>query len=244
MKLALAWLAVMAVLSFGVASSAEAQTRVATPPSTVRVHMNGPANLALEALSPERGIWNLVCRAPCDLTLPLEPLYRVTGPSIEGSKAFHLDASPGGYAVLDVNPTSNRAHKEGLAVAISGGVVLGAGVVSVIVYAAIGLGDSLCTSLDQPNSLGGCADPNQSPPRALLIGGIVAAVVGGAVLIGGLSMAQPTKIDQTKPARDEPEDDTRRRERRWARLPSWRDPCPETLVLPRVNDVPLFRASF
>lgn len=205
-----------------------------TPPSAPRsprawVHVQGGPHLLLEAVAPGETDWKPVCRAPCDVQVPLDALYRVTASGMQMSKSVHLEAGEGDRVVLDVDPTSEVAHAGGEALIILGGVGLIAG--GVMLYA-----DAVDAAACNVPGGGGC-----SASTALLWAGIGSAAVGAVALIGGIKMVQPTSLEQSTSG-GEPRPGSARNDA-WRRLPIWHESV-ETATAPRATTLPLLSGTF
>jgi hypothetical protein len=95
----------------------------ARPPSDAmpEVHIKGSQQLVLEQLD-ERA-WREVCRAPCDLRLPSDRRYRISGLRVRTSRPFTL-APTDGRAVLDVEAASEGASSGGVGLIVVGSILV------------------------------------------------------------------------------------------------------------------------
>jgi hypothetical protein len=193
------------------------------------VHLQGGPNLALEAVLPDRTDWKLICRAPCDVQVPLDALYRVTSPGMQTSKSMRLAATDGDRVTITVNPTSDGTHVGGEALIILGGIGLFAG--GVLLYA-----DAITAAV--------CSTPYSqcSGSGPLLWTGIGSAAAGAVGLIAGIRMIQPTGVEQSAGGGDARER-AAARDDRYTRSPIWRDAL-QLDPTPRVTSVPIFSTTF
>jgi len=207
------------------------------PPATPRpatetalVHLNGRTQLTLDAVFSGETTWKPVCGAPCDAPMPLDALYRVTGPEVQPSKAFRLAALAGERVVIDVDPTTDAAHAGGEALMIGGGIGIVGG--AAILYVDL-LASAACV-----DGGSGCG-----PSSGVLWTGIGALAVGTAALIAGIVVIQPTSVEQSTGPRGVAFGKTAKNDG-WLRAPVWRDPSAEEASLPKAMSVPLFTTSF
>jgi hypothetical protein len=209
------------------------------PPSTAKVRIDSTATVTLEALADSSGDWKPICQSPCDVDVPMDALYRVTGPATVTSRSFHLLPVPnGGRVVLDVDPTSKATPVGTKALRIGGAVTLGVGV-------ALMGADALGTFLCSPGFLGsaGGAPPGGCSNSTLLWSGLAAAAVGATALILGLAMGQSTGVQQSSRRNDAP-GGTSAGNDGWIRLPSWRDASPAMGALPTPASAAVFSFAF
>jgi hypothetical protein len=172
--------------------------------------------------------WRPVCRAPCDISVRVDALYRVTGAGIQASKVVQLAAADGDEVLLDVDPTTEATHVGGEALIIGGGVALVTG--GILLYV-----DALTAGI--------CSDGTCSSSNGVLWVGVGAAAVGAVAVIAGVRMAQPTSLEQSTGAREEPPLRAARNDK-WLRTPMWRDVASESNALPRPTSLPLLSGTF
>ncbi len=113
-------------------------TPVTTVPAitgNATVHMEGNEDVVLEQLS-GGGNWRQVCGPPCDRPLPLDPLYRITGPGTRPSKPFQLQADNGQRVVLDVHRASSGGFAGGIVLISLGSAATFVGLIVMLVGAA------------------------------------------------------------------------------------------------------------
>ena len=167
---------VLAIAITSVAAAAAQQ-----PPATVRVHLDGDPRLVLE-MKDEIG-WTFVCQAPCDLRVPFDNAYRVNGEGIQHSRKFGLPWTYG-EARLDVRPGAQGLHVFGI-------VTMAFGVSAM----SIGLGTMLMSLLTEScgDCIGGFADTTAPNVAWALMGGGLAALIAGGVIIADTK----TQVDVT-----------------------------------------------
>jgi hypothetical protein len=156
------------------------------PPGTVVVHLDSPEPVNLEhrgGIGIERNPWEPVCHAPCDMAVPAGDEYRVTGPTVNNSKSFILKSGEGQKVTLQVTPGKQSKATAGYVLLGTGAGLAIAGTL-VIVFGSRG-GKTF------PGGEGGADTSTTNNANynfilagtGLILGGVVAGVVGGALAI-------------------------------------------------------------
>ena len=238
MRLSPALVAVFAAVTLGFAAPARAQEfpaplQPAAPPPfgpppvvmirpTVLVHVRADRPVMLEALGPQEIRWTRVCLAPCDMEVPLDAVYRVTGPGMVPSRTVELEAAPRDRVTLDVNVKTTGDHRTGEGLYVASWVAAGAGL-----------------------ALGAAAlamDPNSTAEPILLWSGIGVEGAMVAMAITSYVLLQPSGLSQSVAKPELPRvaggPDV------WTRLPVWRDVAGAREGVPKMTTVPIFSTSF
>ncbi len=238
MRPSLAIIAALATVTLGLPSVARAQEfpppgQPAAPPPfapptvvimrpTVVLHVRADRPVMLEALGPEETRWTHVCLAPCDMEVPLDSLYRVTGPGMVPSRTVELEAAPRDRVTLDVSVRTNGDHRTGDGLYVASWIAAGVGL-------ALGAGAL-------------AVDSSSTAEPILLWSGIGVEGAMVAMAITSYVLLQPTGLSQsvTKP---EPGKGARGADT-WTRLPVWRDVTGAREGAPRMTTVPILFTSF
>jgi hypothetical protein len=238
MRLSPALLAVVAAATLGLPTPARAQefpaptlqgapSPFAPPPMvmmrpTVMVHVKADQPVMLEALGPQDTRWTRVCVAPCDMEVPLDSVYRVTGPGMVPSRTVELEAAPRDRVTLDVGVRTTGDHRTGEGLYVASWVAAGVGL-------ALGAGAL-------------AMDPSSTAEPILLWSGIGVEGAMVAMAITSYVLLQPSGLSQSvtrpEPGRVGGGPDT------LTRLPIWREANTSSLSAPRVTTVPIFSTSF
>jgi hypothetical protein len=188
----------------------------------VFVHVQTDRPVVLEALMPEETRWVRLCVAPCDIEVPLDAEYRVTGPGMQPSRPVDLEAAPRDRAVLDISVRTNDQHRTGDRLYVASWVMAGVGL-------ALGAGAL-------------AVDPSSEAQPVLMWSGIGAEAAMVAMAITSHVLSQPTGISQSVSPADPrgaaPGGGS------WARLPTWHDSAALGVLAPRATVVPLLSTSF
>jgi hypothetical protein len=198
------------------------------------VHLDADPGVVLESISPGSGRWALVCAAPCDAAVPLGRQYRIAGEGIRPSRAFGIEAAPGGHAEISVSAATKGGFQGGIALSSvgAGAIIVGLTVVFVGALGACGDGD-----------FGTCDGPANG---GLETAGAIISLAGVALLVGGIILTVSnarTKATQTvgdivPPAPSRPET-------AWLRAPIWHDSVRDSSTgQPKSTGVPLLSYSF
>lgn len=188
----------------------------------VVVHLEADEDTVLEMQDrSDRETFTPVCHTPCDKSLPLDRMYRVSGDGIKSSRAFKLAGSNGKTVVLDVNPGRKGAFVGGIVMTSVGPVAL---ITGLLVYAAGSItiyGGSVNSSA---RTTGGI----------LMLAGAAVTAVGIPLLVSNAR----TKVTQDvgSPARSR--DDGK------LRLPEWNRDVAHEVPMPSTNYVPVLARSF
>ena len=146
--------------------AAPAARAVGQSAATALVHIEAPEPVQLELVQGREG--RIVCTSPCDIALPLDGAYRVTG-SMRASKTFALAARAGERVVLEIDPSSRGAFAGGIVLLSVGGATF---LLSGLVYLVASAADAIS---------GGVSGVKTGSLAGMGIG--VAGVAGGIVLI-------------------------------------------------------------
>jgi hypothetical protein len=217
----------------------EPSARQVAPPAAAAnawVHLEASPDVVLESIVAREAP---LCNAPCDVEVPLDGYYRVTGPSILPSSGFRLKALPGERVILTVDGASKAVHAGGTNTMVAGGVVAAVGA-AVILY--LGAGVLVCAGS------GGQACPlpsNVSVFAGLGIGGLGALGAGGVVALTGYAVKAhgSTAVDQTAAA-VESRAPRVAKDDRWLRTPTWLEHPESRGALPAPVGVPILSRSF
>lgn len=193
---------------------------------TARVHVTSPSTVILYRHPAGTTSWVKACTSPCDIELPLNDMYRVTGNNVSQSADFALHGSPGGTANVDVSPQSTAGI-------VFGGLIGGAGLLTGyigLLVTLVGLGggadDDCCTS--------------DSDKKSMVRGGLIAMGVGALLTVGGtLMFVASAKTDATAG----PAGGSREPNDAWRKDPMWRTASEKT-GLPAGEFPILFSHSF
>jgi hypothetical protein len=185
---------------------------------TVNVHLDTTSDLALERLRGSE--WVTVCTAPCDLPLPFDGYYRVTGASIRDSKPFRFEGASGDHLVLTPSTGSATAYDTGIFLTVTGGLGLSAAG-WLLYYELINSIDYHSQGVEKGTALG------------LELGGASALVTTlGIVLIAGNPQSTVTQSSQARGEKSQTN----------VPAPSWR--AHEFRGLPAASMVPIFSGTF
>jgi len=155
------------------ASLASAGSARAQQEPTVRVELDGDPRTVLEMSWGDRH-WQPVCRAPCNVRVPLEARYRVNGDGIQPSHRFALPSTYGAAHVAAV-PASASTHAFGIVLLSLGGASFVAGLQTMLVAVFT----ESCS-----DCIGGFASTTEPNVAWALMGGGLIALVAGGVLVG------------------------------------------------------------
>ncbi len=188
----------------------------------VVVHLEAEEDTVLEMQDrSDRETFTPVCHTPCDKSLPLDRMYRVSGDGIKSSRAFKLAGSNGKTVVLDVNPGRKGAFVGGIVMTSIGPVALLTGL---LVYAAGSItiyGGSVNSSA---RTTGGI----------LMLAGAAVTAVGIPLIVSNAR----TKVTQDVGSPGRPRDDGK------LRLPEWNRDVAHEVPMPSTSYVPVLARSF
>ena len=207
-------------VSVGIASLATCvvpRTAVAEAPAThVHVQVDPKLRIVLETHASDSAEWTAACEAPCDVKLPLERDYRVSGYGIRTSGTIHIGPTAEDSVILVVRPVSKKVNDAGL-------VLVGIGFVTFVV------GDAM-SDVFLAFEAARLADHQPPPAFAadLIVPGIVIAAAGAATFLTGgamyLTTRWPTGLYQsTTPSAPAP---------RWYDVSAGGPPLPSVLSMP------------
>jgi hypothetical protein len=191
----------------------------------VRVHVD-PEGAALGVAEDDK--WMLVCRAPCNVNVPLAPTYRLFLPDYT-SPPFDIEAKPKDRVDLEVSAGTGARAAGGVVLIVVGAVSIPAGFV-LFAMENIGNGDLLPGDGHSTNHY--------------TYGGLAVSVVGAVGVVAGIVMVATShsagvdqsvrpKVRAKKPATSSPD-----------RAATWRAPTEIDRRAPRVTTVPFFSGSF
>lgn len=155
-------------------------------PGSVLVHLDSPQTVNLEhrqGIGNKSNPWQYVCTSPCDSAVLSADEFRITGPDVNASRSFVLKSGDGQKVTLQVLP-----GKQGKATA--GYVLVGTGaalaVAGVLVIAIGSRGGDTFPGGDGGTDTSTTNNKNYNiilTGTGLIVGGVVAAVIGGAFAI-------------------------------------------------------------
>lgn len=134
----------------------------------VVVHIDSPEPVRLESVLGRNN--RFVCDSPCDVPVPLQGTYRITG-GMRPSKQFNFNAKAGDRVVLSVDPASKGGFAGGIVLVSLGGVSL---VIGSLVY----LVAAVVSDVSNGRTGGGA----KTVGGVMMLGG-AASIVGGVVLM-------------------------------------------------------------
>jgi hypothetical protein len=179
-------------------------------PHTASVRVDEPGLRLEQRPDSNTDEWELVCIAPCDVSVPTAFRYRVSGGGVRTTAPFALRASDGEREVLRVEGGSQTLFALGVTGIFVGGAALVAGAYALLV---VGVGAVTPAPGEGSGSMG-------SPPGLLPAGLLLTA--GGALVAGGgwalmsanraAEVSQDFETGQTPLASDGSRTETGRRE--------------------------------
>jgi hypothetical protein len=152
-------------------------------PGTVLVHLDSPQSVNLEhrqGIGNNENPWQFVCSSPCDQAVLSGDEFRITGPDVNASRSFVLKSGDGQKVTLQVVPGKQGKATAGYVLVGTGAALAVAGVLVIAIGSRGGKtfpggeGGSDTSTTNNANYnfiLGG---------TALILGGAVAAILGGA----------------------------------------------------------------
>ncbi|MEO6576022.1 MAG: hypothetical protein ABIP89_19365, partial [Polyangiaceae bacterium] len=171
-----------------------------------RVHISSPKTVQLFRRPAGTTGWTNACASPCDIDLPLNDDYRVTGSGVAQSKEFRLQGAPGERLEIVVDPTSASGMVAGGLLAGTGGFAMYIGFLTTLV--GIAQTNQNCSSYYYYGSSSQCLSEHSHGPAVRNVGlgilavGAAAAVVGLVVVVN----AAGTEVSQhgaaAHPAKD------------------------------------------
>jgi hypothetical protein len=193
----------------------------------VWVHIEGSDEARLEQDATGRGGWQQVCSAPCDMQLPNDKDYRITGGGMKSSRVFHLAGHTGDHETVTVSPGSKGWLVVGIVLLPIAGLTMFVGLIA-------GLVGSFAEAAGDRNGAG------------LASGGWTAFGVGTAALIGGIVLIvsnAKTGISQDVQAA---QTGLLLRSDAWKNVPrpTWKEASPLDKALPPVVGMPLLTGRF
>jgi hypothetical protein len=168
-------------------AAAQTPAPAAAVTGSVHVTMDGDNDAVLE--QDHGGAWSVVCTGACNASLPLEPMYRISGSGVRTSGSFHLLGKPGDRIALHLNTASSAAFGGGVTMALLGGLA-----------ATIGFWGSLIASSNDDQYNYEYDEYQQPQHHNSVVPWIVTGLVGAAVGTVGLVMAvsnEKTKVNQS-----------------------------------------------
>ena len=100
----------------------------------VLVHIDSPDPVRLESVLGKNN--RFVCDSPCDVAVPLQGTYRISG-GVRPSRQFNFNARPGDRVVLSVDPASKGGFAGGIVMVSLGSVSLLVGSLVYLVAAVV-----------------------------------------------------------------------------------------------------------
>lgn len=168
------------------------QTTAAAPTGMVEVHIKSDAPVTLSHRASATSAWETACSSPCDTSVPVGDEYQVSGDGLNASKPFRLDASKG-KVTLDVSVGKKSSQSIGT------GLLIGAAVVAVVGVVFIAV--SKPSSTFQADGTTSTAHTNDIfTGGALLLGGAIAAIYGGAMIVNNGNSAVNGDVAKPPPA--------------------------------------------
>jgi hypothetical protein len=203
------------------------------PAPTVLVHIDGAEDVQLEQDATHEDHWAAVCSAPCDMRLPVDAEYRISGPGIKTSGTFELEYQNGKNETVTVSGASKPWFVIGIVSTAAGGA-------SMLVGALVGLAASLASTVDTNNGDTAAAQHEDGVSAA----GWTVAGIGALALVAGIILIvtnAKTRTTQELARVTNPE----RSAAGWQKVPVWKDAPTEAgwLAVPAVS-VPLFHGTF
>lgn len=181
-----------------------------------RVHITAPKQVILYRKAAGTSTFQQACASPCDLELPINDTYRLAGNGLSQNKEFRLQAGPGGFVDIVVDPPSTGGM-------ILGGFVAGGGATAAYVGLLMALvgqseADKACYSYSGTStSYYSSCEKDKSDGQAIRNAGLVTMVVGAAVTALGIVVfinSASTDVSQ-KSGGAAPKD-------AYVRTPTWR----------------------
>jgi hypothetical protein len=157
-------------------TSSDAPAAPVAATGTVNVHIKSDAPVTLEHRATPSAAWETSCSSPCDVAVPVGDEFQVSGDGLNPSKPFHLDASKGKVS-LDVSVGRKSSQKVGTGVAIAGAAF---GVAGILVIA---LGAKPSSTFNAQGTTSTAHTNDLFIGGALLLGGAIAAIYGGAMIV-------------------------------------------------------------
>lgn len=175
-----------------------------------KVHINSKRGVQLYRQPANGSGWYEACSSPCDEEMPLNDEYRIAGAGIFQSSEFHLEGSPGGQVVLNVDPGTRSGVLAGGILTAVGGLV---DYLSLIVLAAGASQSSTCSYDSGYGS--SCSSNNDGKGAtaaglAMLAGGTAAMVIGVIIMVANSSTGVSQNESTSKSASLRPLDSYRR----------------------------------
>ena len=194
---------------------------------SVLVHLEGEEDAVLEMQDrTEKGSYAQVCHAPCDKTVPLDRMYRITGEGIRDSRAFKLAGSAGKAVTVDVNPGRKGGFVGGLVMTVIGPLAFISGL---FVYAAGSVrfnisfgGSSASSNNDSLQVVGG----------VMMLAGAALTAVGIPLMVSNIRTKVTQEVGTPGPRHDS-----------MLRTPMFRDVAHQ-MPIPQVSTVPFFTRAF
>jgi hypothetical protein len=196
-------------------SSGPPAPRVIAPSAMVWVHIEGADGAILDMDRGNDGTWETVCRAPCDIQVPVSAEYRVGGSLLKQSGVFHLRGQQGDHVTVNVSGGSKAWLVVGIVITPVAGLVT-------LVAALVGLAGSVEASAGAAGCINGtCAQANGNASNLATVGWVT-ALIGAAVTVGGIVLIASNaktgvSVDLTGAQAARVQGDA------WAHVPTWRE---------------------
>jgi hypothetical protein len=159
------------------------------------VHISTPKTVQLFRRPAGTTSWTNACASPCDLDLPLNDDYRVTGSGVAQSKEFHLQGAPGEHLEIVVDPTSASGMVAGGLLAGSGAFAMYVGFLTTLV--GIAQTSQNCSSYYYGSSQQ-CQSEHDNGPAVRNVGIGILAVGAAAAVVGLVVVVNSAGTDVTQ----------------------------------------------
>lgn len=157
----------------------------------VKVHLTGDPGLVLERKIEGTELWESLCVGTCDMQVPLDGAYRVSGRGVRPSLPIALVPAKK-VLHLDTSPAYTAAFAGGVTLVIVGSLAMFGGVIAATVGAT-----QQQVPTDCPPDVS-CTP--QQVNHASLIGGVLAVLTGALAIAGGsvaLALGDHTRTRDT-----------------------------------------------
>ena len=207
----------------------------------VRVHIDSKRAVQLYRQPAQDGGWYEECTSPCDVDMPLNDDYRISGSGIFQSRDFHLEGSAGGHVVIAVDPSTRSTFLLGGVLTAVGGII---DYVGLLTLAAASTSSYACTTNTRSSysySGSSCSyhdsDSGSVIGAGILIAGTAMMVTGVIIMLANGSTGVSQSESSTRTASVRPLDSYRREA-------IWHTPNLATPAAPPALSLPLFSKAF
>lgn len=197
------------------------------PGEMVWVHIEGSDEARLQQDTTGNGDWRQVCSAPCDIQLPNDKDYRITGGGMKASRVFNLAGHRGDHETVTVSPGSKGWFVMGIVLLPLGGVTMFFGLI-------FGLIGSVAEAAGDQGASG------------LASGGWTAFAIGTAALVGGIVLVVSNAKTGVSQDVATAQTGLLLRSEAWNSVPrpTWKEASPLDKAMPPVVGMPLFTGHF